>query len=120
MPTPNSCSPAARVIAASPPDGSVTPETETPIERVAAATRRPSVGQGRQLGPGFGGGSADLLDDDRARDSAPADPLLLVLAPAWRVERDVVGDEHRLDPVPGPAGEIGAEAEVQHVARCSS
>ncbi len=105
-------------MAASPPEGSVTPETETPIVRIPAATRSASAARPSRSVPASAAAPQNLLDDDRAGHPAPADPFRRVRVRflRGRVERDVVGDEHGPDLVALGAGEIGTEPEVEDVA----
>jgi hypothetical protein len=62
---------------------------------------------GVEVLPGLGGGTGDLVDEERARE-APG---------LWQIgQRDVVIDDHHGDPPAKGAGAFGGEAEVQPVA----
>jgi hypothetical protein len=85
-----------------PAAGVVQAVSATAKEAECSLTRRPSS---------FGGGRAGHLLDDQRRGRAPAPS-----GPGRVLDRDVVVDQHRLDPYPFIAGEIGRHLEVQYVA----
>src|SRR5690606_19581228 len=65
---------------------------------------------GVEVVPALGGGTGDLLDDERAADAAPAG------RPGRVLDGDVVGDEHAADGEALGLPELGGDLEVEHVA----